>query len=118
MLLMVEEYIYGCYFQHNIFLFFGEQMSREKHFIDDLTRVASGAIGAIGNVKGEVEAKFKDTIQHFLDDMDYVPRDEFDVVRDMAQKAREQNLMLEEKIRLLESKIDSLSKLLTGFVLI
>ncbi len=29
-------------------------MSREKHFIDDLTRVASGAIGAIGNVKGEV----------------------------------------------------------------
>ena len=83
-------------------------MSREKHFIDDLTRVASGAIGAIGNVKGEVEAKFKETIQRFLDDMDYVPREEFEVVRDMAQKAREQNLMLEEKVRLLEGKIDSL----------
>tara|TARA_Y100000768_G_scaffold326048_1_gene263215 strand:+ start:200 stop:475 length:276 start_codon:yes stop_codon:yes gene_type:complete len=83
-------------------------MSREKHFIDDLTRVASGAIGAIGNVKGEVEAKFKETIQRFLDDMDYVPREEFEVVRDLAQKAREQNLMLEEKVRLLDKKIESL----------
>ena len=34
-------------------------MSREKHFIDDLTRIATGAMGAIGNVKGEVEAKNK-----------------------------------------------------------
>ena len=56
-------------------------MSREKHFIDDLTRVASGAIGAIGNVKGEVESKFKDIIQKFLDDMDYVSREEFEIVR-------------------------------------
>ena len=69
-------------------------MSREKHFIDDLTRVASGAIGAIGNVKGEVESKFKDIIQKFLDDMDYVSREEFEIVRELAQKSMEQNLIL------------------------
>ncbi len=40
--------------------------------------------------------------------MDYVPREEFEVVRDLAQKAREQNLMLEEKVRLLDKKIESL----------
>ncbi len=84
-------------------------MSKEKHFIDDLTRVASGAMGAIGNVKGEVEARFKETMQKFLDDMDYVSREEFEVVREMAQKSREENLILEGKIKLLEEKINLIS---------
>ncbi len=85
-------------------------MSREKHFIDDLTRVASGAIGAIGNVKGEVESKFKDIIQKFLDDMDYVSREEFEIVRELAQKSMEQNLIFEKKVKDLEEKIKNLSQ--------
>ncbi|MBL41982.1 MAG: pyrroline-5-carboxylate reductase [Rhodospirillaceae bacterium] len=85
-------------------------MSREKHFIDDLTRVASGAIGAIGNVKGEVESKFKDIIQKFLDDMDYVSREEFEIVRELAQKSMEQNLVFEKKVKDLEEKIKNLSQ--------
>ncbi|PPR77639.1 MAG: hypothetical protein CFH01_01437 [Alphaproteobacteria bacterium MarineAlpha2_Bin1] len=85
-------------------------MSREKHFIDDLTRIATGAMGAIGNVKGEVEAKFKETVQKFLDEMDYVSREEFEVVRELAQKFSEQNIILDKKVKALEKKIESISQ--------
>ena len=85
-------------------------MSSEKYFIDDLTRVASGALGALGNVKGEVEAKFKESIQNFLDEMDYVTREEFEVVREMAQKAREENITLKKKLESLEKKLELISK--------
>ncbi len=81
-------------------------MSNKKYFLDDLTRVASGAIGTIGNVKGEVEAKIKDSIQRLLEDMDYVTREEFEVVKELAQKLKEENVALEAKLENLEQKID------------
>ena len=81
-------------------------MSSEKHFIDDLTRVASGALGAIGNVKGEVEAKLKESIQNFFDEMDYVTREEFEVIKEMSQKAREENSVLKERLKSMEQKLE------------
>lgn len=113
--MIVEEYTIGCYFKSNIFsyyllFFFEGKMSSEKHFIDDLTRVASGALGAIGNVKGEVESKIKESIQRFLDEMDYVTTEEFEVTREIAQKVMEENLSLKEQVKSLEKKIESIIK--------
>lgn len=70
---------------------------------DDLARVASGALNAVGGVREEVEGRLKEQFQRWLGDMDLVTREEFDVVRDMAQKAREENDALSARLATLEA---------------
>ena len=82
-------------------------MSSSNHLIDDIARVASGALGAIGGVRDEFETKLRDILKRFLDEMDYVTREEFEVARDLAQKAREENERLEERIKSLEEGLQS-----------
>ena len=61
-------------------------MQTRNPFIDDLTKVANGAMGALTGMKDEVEARFRDQIAKILDGMDIPRRDEFDAVKAMAAK--------------------------------
>ena len=70
---------------------------------DDLARVASGALNAVGGVREEVEGRIKEQFQRWLGDMDLVTREEFDVVSDMARKAREENDALSARLAVLET---------------
>ena len=70
---------------------------------DDLARVASGALNAVGGAREEVEGRIKEQFQRWLGDMDLVTREEFDVVREMAQKAREENDALSARLATLEA---------------
>lgn len=70
---------------------------------DDLARVASGALNAVGGAREEVEGRIKEQFQRWLGDMDLVTREEFDVVRDMAQKARTENDALSARLTKLEA---------------
>ena len=74
--------------------------------IDDLTKVANGAMGALTGVKDEVEARVRDQIARILDGMDIPRRDEFDAVKAMAAKAREENEELRKQIAELQSKLE------------
>ena len=74
-------------------------------FIDDLAKVANGAMGALTGVKDEVEARFRDQIAKILDGMDIPRRDEFDAVKAMATKAREENEELRKQIAELQAKL-------------
>lgn len=85
-------------------------MQPNNPIFDDLARVASGALNAVGGVREEVEARIKDQFQRWLADMDLVTREEFEVVREMAQKAREENEALAAKVASLEAALKTSSK--------
>ena len=74
-------------------------------FIDDLTKMANGAMGALTGVKDEVEARVRDQIAKILDGMDIPRRDEFEAVKAMAAKAREENEELKKQMAELKAKL-------------
>ena len=78
-------------------------------FFDDLARVMTSAAGAAQGVRNELDTLFRTQAERVLNDLDVVQRDEFDAVREMAIKAREENEALKEQIAALEAKIDSLA---------
>lgn len=84
-------------------------MQTRNPFIDDLTKLANGAMGALSGVKDEVEARVRDQIARILDGMDIPRRDEFEVVKAMAAKAREENEELKKQIADLQAKLDGRS---------
>ena len=75
--------------------------SRSKVF-DDLSQLMTNAMGVAQGAKDEAETAMKGMIDRWLADRDFVTREEFDAVRAMAQKAREENEALRARIEALE----------------
>jgi BMFP domain-containing protein YqiC len=84
-------------------------MQTDNPLLDDLARVASGALGALTGMRGEIEARLRDQLERVLARMDMVTREEFDAVREMAAKARGEQDKLLERIAALEARLDSLA---------
>jgi BMFP domain-containing protein YqiC len=80
-------------------------MQTRNPFIDDLTKLANGAMGALSGVKDEVETRVRDQIAKILDGMDIPRREEFEVVKEMAAKAREENEELKKQIADLQARL-------------
>jgi BMFP domain-containing protein YqiC len=80
-------------------------MQSQNRFFDDMTRVASGAMGALSGVRGEIEARFRDQLERILAGMDLVSREEFEAVKAMAAKAREEQEVLQQRIAELEARL-------------
>jgi BMFP domain-containing protein YqiC len=78
-------------------------MQKEGKLFDDLARVAGGAMSSLGTLRDEAEARMREQFERILTGMDLVRRDEFDAVRDMAVKAREENETLLARIEVLEA---------------
>lgn len=72
---------------------------------DDFAKLMTDAVGAADGVKRETETFFRGQAEKFLRDMNVVTREEFEAVRDMAQKAREVNEALEKRIAALEQRL-------------
>ena len=85
-------------------------MQTRNPFIDDLTKMANGAMGALTGVKDEVEARVRDQIAKILDGMDIPRRDEFEAVKAMAAAARDENEALKARIAALEAKAGGAAK--------
>ncbi|WP_037264741.1 accessory factor UbiK family protein [Roseivivax halodurans] len=75
--------------------------SRNKVF-DDLSQLMTNAMGVAQGARAEAETAVKGMMDRWLADRDLVTRDEFDAVRAMAQKAREENEALKARIDALE----------------
>jgi len=78
-------------------------MQVENRFLDDLARVANGAIGALSGIRTEIEALVKQRVERLLADMDLVTRDEFEAVKAVAAKARSEQEVLETRVAALEA---------------
>lgn len=79
-----------------------------NRILDDFAKLMTDAAGAVQGVGKEVETAFKSQAERWLNSMDIVKREEFEAVREMAIKAREENDALSARIAELEAKIASL----------
>jgi BMFP domain-containing protein YqiC len=79
-------------------------MQTDNPLLDGLSRLFTDAAGAAQSVRAEVDTFMKQRLERLVADMDFVPREEFEAVKAMAAKAREENAKLETRIAELESK--------------
>jgi len=83
-------------------------MQVENKILDDLARVAGGAMGALSGLRNEVEGQIRQQFERILSQMDVVPREDFEAVRAMAAKAREEQETLVERVTALEALVATL----------
>ena len=83
-------------------------MQVNNRLLDDLARLATGAVGAAAGVKGEVETLFRERLRRLLDEADLVSREEFEAVKAMAAKARTEQETLSATIAELRAEIEAL----------
>ncbi|MGC1712360.1 MAG: accessory factor UbiK family protein [Methyloceanibacter sp.] len=74
-------------------------------FFDELGKLITDAAGAADGVRKEVENVVRSQAERVLRDLDVVQREEFEAVKAMAQKAREENDALKARISALEAAI-------------
>ena len=85
-------------------------MQTRNKILDDLSQLMTNAMGVAQGAKGEAETAMKSLLDRWLADRDFVTREEFDAVRAMAQKAREENEALAKRLAALEAKPKSRAK--------
>lgn len=79
-------------------------MQTRSKFFDDLTQLMTNAAGVAQGARTEAETAMRGWFERFLADSNLVTREEFDAVREMAIKAREENDRLARRIEQLEAK--------------
>ena len=79
-------------------------MNNRGKIFDDLSQLMTNAMGVAQGAKEEANTAMKSMMDRWLADRDLVTREEFDAVRAMAQKAREENATLKARIEALETK--------------
>jgi hypothetical protein len=80
-------------------------MQTQNRLLDDLARVATGALGAFSGMRDEVETRMKEQFERVLGRMNLVTREEYDAVKAMAAKARAAQEALEKRVAALETKL-------------
>ncbi|KUJ73366.1 pyrroline-5-carboxylate reductase [Ruegeria marisrubri] len=80
-------------------------MQTRNKILDDISQLMTNAMGVAQGAREEAETAMKSLLDRWLADRDFVTREEFDAVRAMAQKAREENAALEARIAELEAKL-------------
>jgi BMFP domain-containing protein YqiC len=80
-------------------------MQSDNRLLDDLARVATGALGALTGVRSEIEGRMREQFERVLSRMDLVTREEFDAVKAMAAKARAEQESLLHRLEKLEQRL-------------
>lgn len=76
-----------------------------NRILDEFAKLVTDAAGAAQGVRREVETAFRAQAERLLNSMDIVQREEFEAVREMAAKAREENAKLTARIEALEARL-------------
>ena len=79
-------------------------MQSRNKILDDVSQLMTNAMGVAQGAREEAETAVKSIIDRWLADHDLVTREEFDAVKAMAQKAREENENLKTRLDALEKK--------------
>lgn len=83
--------------------------SGSNRLLDELAKVMTDAAGAAQGVRREMETVMRSQLERLLNSMDLVKREEFEAVRDMAIKAREENDALAKRLDEMEQKFSQKS---------
>jgi BMFP domain-containing protein YqiC len=81
-------------------------MAIDNRILDDLAKVAAGALGGISGMKQEVERRLRQQFERILAGMDLVKREEFEMVKAMAAKARGEQEDLAARLAKIEALFD------------
>jgi BMFP domain-containing protein YqiC len=81
----------------------------QSRIFDDLAKLMTNAAGAAQGVRREIDTLVQSQMERLLNNMELVKRDEFEAVKAMAQKAREENDALTARLALLEAKLGVVS---------
>jgi hypothetical protein len=76
-----------------------------SRFFDELAKLMTNAAGAAQGVRKEIDTLVQGQVERVLNNLEVVKRDEFEAVREMAQKAREENDRLAARLTELEAKL-------------
>ena len=76
-----------------------------NRILDEFAKMMNNAAGAADGVKREVETLMKGQAERFIQKMDVVSREEFEAVKAMAQKAREENDALLARLSAVEAAL-------------
>lgn len=79
-------------------------MQTRNKMLDDISQLMTNAMGVAQGAREEAETAMKSLVDRWLADRDFVTREEFDAVRAMAQKAREENEALKARLDALEAR--------------
>lgn len=79
-------------------------MSAPNRIFDDLSKLMTNAVGVAQGAKDEAQTAFNGWIDRWLAERDFVTREEFEAVREMAIKARTENAELRARLDALEGK--------------
>jgi BMFP domain-containing protein YqiC len=83
-------------------------MQTQNRLLDDLARVASGALGIATGMRSEAEARLREQFERIIQQMDLVTREDHEVALAMAQKAREEQEAMAERVAELEQRLAKL----------
>jgi len=82
-------------------------MQTRGKIFDDISQLMTNAMGVAQGARDEAETALKSMMDRWLADRDFVTREEFEAVRMMAQKAREENEALKARLDAREEKSPS-----------
>lgn len=77
-------------------------MQSQNRFFDDLSKIVNGIAGTVAGVGREAEAGARERAKAWVAGMDFVSRDEFDAVKQMAATARAEADALKLRVEALE----------------
>lgn len=80
-------------------------MQTDNPVLDGLARLFTDAAGAAQSVRAEIDTFMRQRLERLVADMDFVPREEFEAVKAMAARAREENEKLESRLAALEAEL-------------
>lgn len=79
-------------------------MQSENPLIADVVKLMNSAAGTLAGVTREARESARERVREMLGGLDFVSREEFDAVKDLAAKAREEVENLKVRIAALETK--------------
>jgi BMFP domain-containing protein YqiC len=82
----------------------GDMTQTSNRLLDEFAKLMTDAAGVAQGLRREVETAIKSQAERFLGEMDVVQREEFEAVREMAVRAREENEALRRRIEELEGR--------------
>jgi hypothetical protein len=80
-------------------------MQTQNPFLDDLAKMAQGLVGGLSGLKHEIDTRVREQFERILGRMDLVTREEFEVVKAMAAKARAEQEAMAARLAALEAKL-------------
>ncbi len=81
-----------------------ENMQSQNPIIADLVKLANSAAGTMAGMTREARESTRERLREAFGGIDFVSREEFETVKLMAQKARQQADALEARLAALEAK--------------